>query len=65
MKFPTIKTVPNKITAFYRNFGIVVVGINIGIAIVDIIFTFFVGIVVFCIGIAPVGINGQLGLLEG
>jgi hypothetical protein len=47
MKFPTIKIVPNKITAIYRNFEIVFVGINIGIVVVGIVGNFFVGIIIF------------------
>jgi hypothetical protein len=47
MKFPTIKIVPNKITAIYRNFEIVFVGINIGIVAVGIVGSFFVGIIIF------------------
>ncbi len=61
MKFLTIKIVPSKITAIYRNFGIVVVGINIGIVVVGIVGNFLSGLLFFRVGIAPVGINVQLG----
>jgi hypothetical protein len=62
MKFPTIKIVPNKNNHNFRNFGIVVADIILGLLLLGLLAIFLSILIFFRVGIAQVGINGQLGI---